>query len=182
VRPGPPLLLSLCAALGSCALAESGCAIHPRDPVQVGPGGAESLGNPFAPASIRVHPLTHAERDSAGKVWIICHVELKDAWGDTTKGVGQLQVQLYRPSGSPGSGIGTQELKWDTNLSDLKNNAALYDGPTRTYRLPLENAPEWIMGEEGKEKPRVRLRAVLGTRGPAGEKRVLQDDYVMQLV
>ena len=164
-----------------CATAVSlgACAVRPRDPVTVGPGGAESLGNPFAPATVRIHPLTHVQKDPDGKVWIICHLELKDAWGDTTKGIGQVEVQLYRPSGGPGSGIGTQELKWPTDLSDLKNNAALYDPPTRTYRLPLQNAPAWVAGEDGKERPRVRLRVVLATRGPGGEKRVLQGEYVI---
>jgi hypothetical protein len=157
------------------------CARRPADPIRVGPGGAEALANPFAPASIRIHPLTRAESGRDGKPRIICHIEMHDAWGDTTKAIGQVQVQLYRPSVLPigSAGTGEMELKWDTNLSDLKNNVLLWDPPTRTYRLPLEGAPAWVGGEEGRDKPKARLRAVLVTRGPEGGRRVLQSDFVL---
>jgi hypothetical protein len=88
-------------------------------------------------------------------------------------------VQLFRPLGRAESGVGTQELKWPTNLSDLKTNAALFDPPTRTYRLPLENAPDWVAGTGSRDRPPVRLRAVLTTIAPGGERRVLRSDYVI---
>jgi hypothetical protein len=128
---------------------------------------------------MQIHPLTRVDHDPKGDIWIICHIELKDAWGDTTKGVGQLQIQLFKPAGGPGSGVGTQEVTWDVNLSDLDQNAALYDSATRTYRLQLEGAPSWVSGDTGQNKPRVRLRAIMHTLGPAGERRVLQDEYVI---
>ncbi len=143
-----------------------------------GPTGGETVAHPFAPASLQIHPLTRVDHDAKGALWIICHIELKDAWGDTTKAVGQLQIELYKPVGGPGSGVGTQELTWDVNLSDLDQNAALYDSATRTYRLQLENAPTWV-GGEGNKPARVRLRAILRTRGPDGQPLMLKDEYVI---
>ena len=49
---------------------------------------------PFRPSAMRVHPLTHTEIRSDGESVMVLHVELKDPWGDTVKGVGQVQVQL----------------------------------------------------------------------------------------
>ena len=59
--------------------------------------GITGIITPFAHASMRIHPLTRVDHDAKGAVWIICHIELKDAWGDTCKGTGKLQVQLYGP-------------------------------------------------------------------------------------
>ncbi|MEX2218190.1 MAG: hypothetical protein WD749_05465 [Phycisphaerales bacterium] len=173
MRRRPIRICALSFAL--CALAS--CAIPPAVPVPVGPGGAEALDNPFAPASLHIHPLTRVERDAEGKLWIICHVELLDAWGDTAKGIGQLQVRLFRPAPTPAAPA-RQELNWDVNLSDLKENSSLYDSPTRTYRLPLQNAPQWVGAENGR--PRIRLVAILTTRGPAGQQRTLQDEHVVE--
>ena len=142
---------------------------------------AVGVSSPFAPASLTIHPLTRVDRDVQGVVWIVCHIELKDAWGDTCKGVGKLQVQLYRPVGGRASGLGSQELAWDIDLSDLDKNASFYDPPTRTYRFPLQNAPAWVADvlDPDNHEARVRLRAVMTTTGPKGEERFLQDEYTI---
>src|SRR4051812_24573497 len=116
------------------ALAAASCALRPRDPLPTDPAKGEKLANPFAPATMHIHGLTRTEKDAQGKLWLICHLELLDAWGDTTKTIGQVRIELLRPQTGPGSG--TPELSWDVNLSDLKENVALYDAATRTYRLP----------------------------------------------
>ncbi len=142
---------------------------------------AAAISGPFAPAALSIHPLTRVDRDAQGVVWIICHIELRDTWGDTCKGTGKLQVQLYRPVGGRASGLGSQELAWDIDLSDLDKNASFYDPPTRTYRFRLQNAPAWVadvLDPENREA-RVRLRAVLTTTGPRGEERFLQDEYTI---
>lgn len=142
---------------------------------------AAGVPGPFAPAALSIHPLTRVDRDAQGVVWIICHIELRDAWGDTCKGTGKLQVQLYKPVGGRASGLGSQELAWDVDLSDLDKNASFYDPPTRTYRFPLQHAPAWVadvLDPENRET-RVRLRAVLSTTGPRGEERFLQDEYTI---
>ena len=154
--------------------------MRPKPPM-AGGHAAPAVPNPFAPASLRIHPLTRVDRDNAGAAWIYCHLELRDAWGDTCKGVGALQLQLYRPVGGRASGLGTQELAWDIDLSDLDKNASFFDPATRTYRFPLQNAPAWVLDvlDPTKRDARVRLRAVLTTTDPQGQPRFLQDEYTI---
>lgn len=164
-----------------------GCAVRPKSPLahqSAGPGGVQ---NPFAVASMHIHPLTRLDHDTAGALILVCHLEFKDAWDDTCKGVGKLSVQLYRPSGGRASGLGSQELAWDVDLGSLDTNAALYDPATRTYRIPLDGVPGWVAAGSGpgaanqpnqdRDLPRARLRAVFTTPGPRGEERVLEDEY-----
>jgi hypothetical protein len=132
---------------------------------------------------MKVHPLTRIDRDSAGGLWIICHVELRDAWGDPVKGAGRFQMQLYRPA-SRLSGLGVQELTWDVDLTDLEQNAALYDAATRTYRFPLRDAPEWLAepADTGVLGPvgRGMLRAVFSSADAIGQPLELQHEFVLQ--
>lgn len=152
------------------------CALRPRPP-QVVVGGE---GSPFAPVAIQIHPLTHVEGEG-GQTTIVAHVEMRDAWGDTVKGTGNLQVQLYRPESGRAAGLGTQELVWDIDLNDLERNAALYDPATRTYRLPLLDAPSWVAeAASSAAAPGALLRAVLTAPGPKGEARMLEDEYVIE--
>ena len=131
---------------------------------------------------MQIHPLTRVDHDAKEAVWIICYIELKDAWGDTCKGDGKLQVQLYKPAGGRAGGIGVQDLAWDIDLSDLDRNASLYDPATRTYRLQLQDPPAWVaesLDPQNQATPSVRLRAVLATSGPKGEECVLQHEYTI---
>lgn len=168
------------AALLVLIAAIPGCAIKPNAPLR-GMANPTDLPAPFAAASLDLHPLTRIDRDAEGNPWIIAYVELKDAWGDATKGIGSLQVQLYRQVGGASSGLGEQELTWNANLSDLDFNAKVYDAATRMYRLPLEKAPAWLIAkpEPGKDPPRGRLRAVLDTFGARGEPRRLEDELTI---
>lgn len=136
--------------------------------------------NPFAPTSIRVHPLTHLDVDAAGLPLLIMHVEMRDFWGETCKGVGAVVVELYRPSTGPRAGLEVQELVWEVDLTDLQRNARLYDPATRTYRLQLTNLPEWIsVDPNATSGQRVRLSVTLTAPDDAGEQIVLDDSYVL---
>ncbi|MFI4898387.1 MAG: hypothetical protein ACIARR_11235, partial [Phycisphaerales bacterium JB059] len=84
-----------CGALGGCARPGS----LPRESM---PATGQLTGGPFAPASMRVYPLTQIERTGEGEARLVLHLELRDAWGDTVKGIGNLQVQLLR--GGAGGG------------------------------------------------------------------------------
>jgi len=161
------------AALASCASPPTG----PHE----GGGARPGVAYPFAPASMRIHPLTRLERGDGGRPLLVCHVEVKDAWGDTTKSIGALQVQLYRPGEGPDASLERQELRWDVDLSDLTLNARLYDPATRTYRLPLRDLPPWLtINERGGPAQRVRLRVVLTTTGADGAALTLAGDLVME--
>lgn len=162
-----PLLI---ATLLLCACQAS----NPAHNAQVPAGGVRT---PFAPASIRVHPLTHFDRDADGRAVLVAHVELLDAWNDTVKGVGALELQLYRPLGASGA-VASQELAWRLDLNDAETNATLYDPATRTYRIQLGGLPAWVepLVDRRGESGRAVIRAVLRTLDPQGGDRVLRDE------
>lgn len=163
--------------VGGC-VSEPPAAGGDLDPAEV----AEGVVNPFVPAAMRIHPLTHVEVDASGQARIICHLELRDAWGDTTKGVGQLRLELYRLPADVAGGVEARELRWDIDLSDPQRNATLYDAATRTYRVQLIGLPAGV-GERtegaGGGNGRMRLRAELVTRDAHGQPRTLQDEHVV---
>lgn len=158
-----PVILALC-----------GCAIEPNPPFK-GETSAGGIERPFTPVVMQVHPLTRIMQNGDSPL-LICHLELRDSWGDTCKGVGELSVQLYR--GDRAGGPGTQELRWDIDLSDLELNAKLYDPATRTYRLSLEGLSERLATPD--ERVRLRLRVLLQCWGPKGDPRTLQDEFVLE--
>lgn len=163
------------------ALAPSGCAPGSMGGSDGPTRAGADTPNPFAPASVRAHPLTHLDRDDEGKPIIVLHAELRDRWGEPCKGAGTLVVELYRPSSGPASGLETQELVWEVDLSDLDLNVRLYDPATRTYRLQLSDLPGWItVGDQEGADRRVRLNVVLTTTGPQGVQVVLEDAYVLR--
>jgi hypothetical protein len=181
-RPRSPALAAmLAAALGAAALSwPAGCGVRPQAPyagIRVDPS---AMVNPFAAVAMEIHPLTRVDRDAQARLWIVCHIELRDVWGHPVKGIGDLEIQLYRPIGGRLSGVGIQELTWDINLTDMERNASLYDAATRTYRLPLRDAPAWLA--EAPEAPGGRglLRAQLSTVGPQGEPLSLTHEFVLQ--
>src|SRR5689334_10894995 len=98
---------------------------------------------PFAPTTLRVHPLTHVE--AAGELpgggkpdasELVLHFELLDRYGDSVKGLGSLKVQLYRPGEGMSPGMETQELTWDVpGMDNAEQNTRRFDTATRTYRV-----------------------------------------------
>lgn len=143
---------------------------------------------PFNPVRLQVHPLTHLDVDPEGVVRLICHVELKDRWGDTTKAKGLLRLELYRPVETARPDLQSQELSWELDLRDLELNAALFDPATRSYRLQLGGLPAWAesmarrlaaQGDQGTPE-RLMLRAVFETQGPDSRPTVLRDEMQIE--
>ena len=134
---------------------------------------------PFRPSTMRVHPLTHTETRADGAAVMVLHVELKDPWGDTVKGVGQVRVQLRRASAT--STIGNRGTRWDMDLREIEENISYFDSATRTYRIVLGGLPDWL--EEsvlaGDPEP-ARVRVLFRTAKADGEAVVLQDEFVMR--
>lgn len=160
--------------------AGSGCARGTgavSGPVQSPRGGAV-VASPFSPASLRIFPLTHFELTERGEARILVFIELKDQWGDTVKGAGRLEIQLFRPEGGSASRE-TQELVWEIDLSDLRRNAALYDPSTRTYRVALRDLPAWLAGMARGEAGWVALEAFFRTIGADGSEITLRDRFVL---
>lgn len=154
----------------------------------VGPRAAppESSFWPFAPVSLRIYALTNVDRDEKGEPRIVCHVELKDRWGDTTKGLGTLAIDLFEPQQGVAPGIESRSKSWTIDLRDEERNAAAYDPATRTYRFYLTNVPDAIREAlEARERgsaagrTRIRLRIALTGPGPDGIERTLRDEYII---
>ncbi|MBL4698154.1 MAG: hypothetical protein JKX70_04905 [Phycisphaerales bacterium] len=134
---------------------------------------------PFRPSVMRVHPLTHTELDADGQAVMILHVELKDPWGDTVKGVGQVQVQLRKESAT--SVVGNRGTRWDIDLRDIEVNVSYFDSATRTYRFVIGGLPGWLSDSvETQEAIGARVRVLFRTSKADGEAVVLQDEYVMR--
>jgi len=109
----------------------------------VAPRGSVSAAPAFTVVRIEIHPLTRVLRDDVtGETRIEAHVEFFDAWGDTVKDLGELQFELFRGAGEPSTL--TQELVWRKDLTDPDANSRQYDAITRTYTIPLLEAPEWL--------------------------------------
>lgn len=116
-----------------------------RTPAAVPASGERGeLWNPFAPASMQVYPLTHLDRDDDGRARIVAHLDLRDAWGESVRGVGMLRILLYRRAEELSGRLDQQELAWDIDLNDLELNTSFYDRATRTYRVPLVGVPGWV--------------------------------------
>lgn len=108
---------------------------------------------PFAAVRIELHPLTRLVRDpdDPGVIQIEAHVEMVDRWGHDTKDVGVIRFELYRAA-IPEAGAPPlpatdteprQELVWTLDLTDPDAASARYDPVTRTFVVPLDEAPDW---------------------------------------
>jgi hypothetical protein len=128
---------------------------------------------PLGPAAIRIYPLTHIDAGADGKPVIVCHVELRDRFGDSVKGLGVVEMQLLRaPSPLP-------QQSWEIDLGELSKNAELYDRSTRTYRFQLGDLPAW-MTPKGEGLGTLRLRATytpLGGQHDASAMSAYRDEY-----
>lgn len=164
--------------VGGLALVAAGCSrvqIVREQVVRTEDGSA--VPGPFGPKVMRVHPLTHTEIDSAGETRIVLHVELKDSWGDTVKGVGRLQVQLR----GDGAAAGSERMRWDVDLRGLDANVSYFDSATRTYRVVLGGLPGWLdAAVRGGDGSSGRIRVLFRTAQADGETVVLQDEYVLR--
>jgi len=152
----------------------------------------------FAPVTMRIHPLTHIEGTTtpggASASQVILHIELKDRYDDTVKGLGRLTVMLYRPvaSGAAGDSAGgstsstdgpaneRQDLKWSLpEFADPDPNMKRFDSATRTYRIRLD-APDWVLRTIRDERAGyIKLRVIFALAADSGEK-VLTDDFIVQ--
>lgn len=153
-----------------------GCARSGSMPREAMPPTGRLTGGAFAPASMRIYPLTHIERTGEGEARLVLHLELRDAWGDTVKGIGLLQVQLLR-GGDLGGG-GRDERMWEVDMRDPEINAQYYDPATRTYRVQLRDLPAWVEAQSAGAG--VRVLAVLRTPAPDGSERFLRDEAVIR--
>ncbi|MGQ0628745.1 MAG: hypothetical protein ACT4PL_11680 [Phycisphaerales bacterium] len=161
-----------------------------HEPGRPGPRGnkkpsGEAMLALVEPARIRIHPLSRLERDDRGILRLTSHLELADAAGHSTKWLGRVRIELYRPAAagaetgdSPAlSGGETQAKFWEVDLTDPAQNALVYDDlVTRTYILPLVDLPEWVakLQQGASREPWLTLRAYFITWDAGGRERILE--------
>ncbi|HEX2836909.1 MAG TPA: hypothetical protein VHN77_02150 [Phycisphaerales bacterium] len=183
-----------CGLLASCTIDRTPTATVVLSPsVPAAESGAESApAQPadviaFAPRSLRVHPLTHVDiQDPGGDGLLILHVELRDRFGDSVKGIGQLSVDLS--SGEPGTGFaqGSEtRVRWDVpDIADPETSSRRFDPATRTYRIPLKS-PAWVsrwLSDENERRggPESLTLRVTFTPTAGEDRRVLTDEYQIE--
>lgn len=117
------------------------------------PRGADA--DPFRPATLRIHPLTHADR-TATPTRLILHLEFQDRYGDSVKALGKLRIEM----GEEGAiGANVRQTAWAIpELAEPEENVKRFETATRTYRIIL-NAPAWVTAalEEGANAKRELL-------------------------
>ncbi len=92
---------------------------------------------PFWPTSLRIHPLTRLAVDTQTRQSIIeVRLEFLDPQQHTTKGVGQVRIDLATSGTAAASSPPLATWSWD--LRDPSVNRTLYDDVTRTYLLRLK--------------------------------------------
>lgn len=89
---------------------------------------------------MRIHPLTRLMETGDGLI-IETRIEFSDAWGSTTRGLGQLRIMLVETAGSE---QGRLLEEWNTDLRDVDANVLHFDDITRTYLLRLEIDPSLL--------------------------------------
>jgi hypothetical protein len=154
----------LAACLTGCTPSGSGRAVG--DPSVAG-DGAGPMRWPYWPTGMRLHPLTRLATDATtGRLVIEARIEFLDREDDTTKGCGQLRIDLHDASDAAGA---EPVASWNRDLRDPALNRQYFDDVTRTYLLRLavesENLPEepelraFFLSADGQ-----RLRAELLVR------------------
>lgn len=152
-----------------------GCALESGAPRWRGGSFGE---HPFDATSLRILPLTHVDEVSGRRgvaSVLVLHVELKDRYGDTVKGLGKMTAMLYRWASAEEGGVATQEARWEiAGMDDPDENAALFDPATRSYRVQLE-APGWFEGARA-----AGARLVVRVTMDLGGGRVLSDEWAIR--
>jgi len=130
-----------------------------------GPEGPDAPGItlaawPFAPVSVRVHPLSRVvERD--GRLEAELLVTCSDADGESTRAVGSLWARVEASDASEAV---------QSDLSSMDVNRACWDPIMRGYRLRVPLPEGLACADGGSVQVQVRLRlpddAVLQASGP----------------
>ncbi|MDX2018429.1 MAG: hypothetical protein SFY95_12430 [Planctomycetota bacterium] len=210
-----PASASLLASVLAAALALSGCGwmtgsrqtAGERSPAagetRLTPGPAL---NPFAPASVRLYPLTHAQpMGPGGRPVLVVHVEVKDAWGDSIKSAGEMVVRVAPLSGwsgltrdaaakdagkDAGRGPGSareEPSRWRIDMTEAELNSAWFDPATRTYQVRLSNLPAWMeegirqgAGKDGSDRT-LRITAEFTALNAEGQVKTFYDELDLRL-
>lgn len=139
----------------------------------------------FAPARIRIHPLTHVD-GSTDRGVLVLHYELRDRFGDSVKALGELKVELYKPGPGVMGSMETREASWTVAQTlEPEGNSERFDRTTRTYRVQLF-APAWVRDWAAgnaairADVPWIKIRVLYTAIDADGNAKVHSDEYVVQ--
>jgi len=91
---------------------------------------------PFWPAQMHIHPLTRISTDrSTGATVLEARIEFLDQYGTTTRGFGQIRLELSDQAGAVPSAFTDV---WSIDLRLLERNRTHFDDVTRTYLFKLK--------------------------------------------
>lgn len=146
--------------------------------------------NAFAPASVRLYPLTHAQAvGPAGRPVLVVHVEVKDAWGDSIKAAGEMVVRVAALSGWGAAREGEKRdpSRWRIDMTDPELNSAWFDPATRTYQVRLSTLPAWMeegirqgAGKDGSDRA-LRITAEFTALNAEGQVKTFYDELDLRL-
>jgi hypothetical protein len=182
---------SRCAILCLAALPflSGGCTVFSGATNDGSPGTGSA--HPFAPATLRIHPLTQIDTDARAadgtpdpRPRLVVFMELKDRFGDTVKALGTFHAELIRPGEGALPAMEQPVMEWDeASFASPEANSGRFDPATRMYRIQL-TGPDWLKTwkSEGKGGPAgwLKLRVVYSTTNTDGDPVVLEDVYVFQ--
>jgi hypothetical protein len=146
--------------------------------------------NAFAPAAVRLYPLTHAQPTGpGGRPVLVVHVEVKDGWGDSIKAPGELVVRVAPLSGwgAAREGETREPSRWRVDMIDAELNSAWFDPATRTYQVRLSNLPTWMeegirqgAGKDGNDRS-LRITAEFTALNAQGLVKTFYDELDLRL-
>jgi len=119
-----PVLLAL--LLAGCAEVFKGAPAAP----------GEAPGWKIRPAAIRIYPSTRFETDPQG-AFLLAHVELLDAMGDSMKANGTLRFELHDHDPDRTPQRGERRYRWQIALESIGDHRQHFASVTRTYRFQL---------------------------------------------
>ena len=132
----------------------AGCDTTPRSGRS--PAVREAITWPYAPASIRVHPISRIKIDpETGQAHVKAHIEFLDIDGFSTRGIGRLEFVLSGQG--DGSTVSISKTTWECDLNNPDTNSEYFDEVTRAYLATLELSP----GVDVPWDPRFKATLVL---------------------
>ncbi len=99
------------------------------------------------PAKIRVYPSTRFVRDGDAIV-LEARVELLDEMGDSSKGVGRFNFELFPPPRARLDPVGTRLYAWTVELLTLEDQRGAYDPIARAYLFRLKVDGSGVAGKD----------------------------------
>jgi hypothetical protein len=177
-NPAPALLaLAALALLPACGWNPYPGGSRPGSPDDPTPASAAQA---LSPRALAISPLSRIHRAESAPDQLVVHLTLQDGFGQPTKALGTVVIELDPPRGPGGlegqTAPAAPAPRWEVDLRDPQTNAAAFDGlVTRTYVLRLTGLPNLPADAQPSASPRTaRIHAAFTVIDAGwGDSRVL---------